>query len=154
MSLHLLFLGVILLAFEAVIPGFGIFGVGGLLCLAGSLYFFLGAGETAAAAVGIMLLLFAAVLYWLVRRGPKSFLGRHLTLHFRSTEAEGYTASGERKELLGKTGTAQTVLRPSGRALIGGQLVDVITDGEFYEPGTRIKVVAVTGGRTVVRKEA
>ena len=55
---------------------------------------------------------------------------------------------------MGKTGVAQTVLRPSGRALIDGQLVDVITDGEFYEPGTKVKVVAVTGGRTVVRKEA
>lgn len=48
---------------------------------------------------------------------------------------------------------AQTVLRPSGRALIDGELVDVITEGEFYEPGTAVRVVAVTGGRTVVRKE-
>ena len=36
---------------------------------------------------------------------------------------------------------------------VDGELVDVITEGEFYEPGTAVRVVAVTGGRTVVRKE-
>lgn len=61
--------------------------------------------------------------------------------------------NADRKDLVGKTGVAQTVLRPSGRALIDGELVDVITEGEFYEPGTAIRVVAATGGRTVVRKE-
>ena len=74
-------------------------------------------------------------------------------LHLRSTAARGYTGQAERKDLLGRKGITQTVLRPSGRALIDGELVDVITEGEFYEPGTAIKVVSVTGGRTVVRKE-
>ncbi len=154
MSVQLFFVGVVLLAIEAAIPGFGIFGISGLLCLLGALYFFLGAGEMAMVAVGSMVLVLALLIFWLISRGPKSILGRHLTLHLRSTEEEGYEAVDKRQDLLGKTGVAQTVLRPSGRVLINGKLVDVITDGEFYEPGTNVKVVAVTGGRTVVRKEA
>ena len=43
MELQLLFLGVVLLLVEGFIPGFGIFGISGILCLLGALYFFLGA---------------------------------------------------------------------------------------------------------------
>lgn len=153
MELQLLFLGVVLLLVEGFIPGFGIFGISGILCLLGALYFFLGATAQAAALVGGVLLGLAVLGFWLIRRGPKSWLGRQVTLHLRSTAAQGYTGNEDRKDLVGKTGVAQTVLRPSGRALIDGELVDVITEGEFYEPGTAIRVVAATGGRTVVRKE-
>lgn len=154
MTTQLLFAGLLFLVIEAFIPGFGVFGSLGILCLLGSLYLYLGATAQAAALVGSILVVLVLAVLWLVRQGPKSWLGHHLTLHLRSTKAQGYTGSEERTDLIGKTGVAQTVLRPSGRALIDGQLVDVITDGEFYEPGTRLKVVAVTGGRTVVRKEA
>ena len=140
MAMQLFFVGVVLLIIEGFIPGFGIFGISGILCLLGSLYFFL-------------LLVLVLLGWWLIRQGPGSWLGRQVTLHLRSTAARGYTGNAERKDLLGKTGVAQTVLRPSGRALIDGELVDVITEGEFYEPGTAVRVVAVTGGRNVVRKE-
>lgn len=154
MTTQLLFAGLLFLVIEAFIPGFGVFGSLGILCLLGSLYLYLGATTQAAALVGCLLIVLVLAVLWLVRRGPKSWLGHHLTLHLRSTKSQGYTGNEERTDLMGKTGVAQTVLRPSGRALIDGQLVDVITDGEFYEPGTKVKVVAVTGGRTVVRKEA
>ena len=52
MELQLLFLGVVLLLVEGFIPGFGIFGISGILCLLGALYFFLGATAQAAALVG------------------------------------------------------------------------------------------------------
>lgn len=154
MTTQLLAAGLLFLVIEAFIPGFGVFGSLGILCLLGSLYLYLGATAQAAALVGGLLVVLVLTVWWLVRRGPKSWLGHHVTLHLRSTKAQGYTSGEERTDLIGKTGVAQTVLRPSGRALIDGQLVDVITDGEFYEPGTKVKVVAVTGGRTVVRKEA
>lgn len=153
MAIQLLAAGLILLAVESFIPGFGIFGISGILCLLGALYLALGATAQAAALVGGLLLMLVVLGWWLVRRGPGSWLGRHVTLHLRSTAARGYTGQVERKDLLGRKGITQTVLRPSGRALIDGELVDVITEGEFYEPGTAIKVVSVTGGRTVVRKE-
>lgn len=153
MAMQMFFVGVVLLIIEGLIPGFGVFGISGILCLLGSLYFILGATAQAAALVGGLLLVLVLLGLWLIRRGPGSWLGRQVTLHLRSTAAQGYTGSQERQDLLGKTGVAQTVLRPSGRALIDGELVDVITEGEFYETGTAVRVVAVTGGRTVVRKE-
>ena len=48
-------------------------------------------------------------------------------------------------------GTALTVLRPTGLAELGERRVDVVTRGEFLEPGSGVEVVEVTGSRVVVR---
>ena len=57
----------------------------------------------------------------------------------------------ENPELVGKTGVAQTNLHPSGMALVNGQRVDVVTEGNLIERGTPIEVIAVEGIRVVVR---
>ena len=54
--------------------------------------------------------------------------------------------------LVGKTGTADSVLRPSGRALINGNIYTVEADNEFVEPGKGIVVTRVRGNRIIVRK--
>ena len=76
------------------------FGISGILCLLGALYFFLGATAQAAALVGGVLLGLAVLGFWLIRRGPKSWLGRQVTLHLRSTAAQGYTGNADRKDLV------------------------------------------------------
>jgi len=55
--------------------------------------------------------------------------------------------------LLGRTGTATTQLTPSGKARFGGELVDVIADGEVISRGAAVVVVAVQGNRVVVRSQ-
>ncbi|MFT5091514.1 MAG: membrane-bound serine protease (ClpP class), partial [Porticoccaceae bacterium] len=57
----------------------------------------------------------------------------------------------ENTSLLSQTGTAFSTLRPSGKAHINGTLVDVVSSGEFIDPGTPIEVVEVAGNRVVVR---
>ena len=54
--------------------------------------------------------------------------------------------------LIGQAGEAFTTLRPSGRARIGGKLVDVVAEGDFLDPGTPIEVVDVAGNRVIVRR--
>lgn len=54
--------------------------------------------------------------------------------------------------LLGQPGVAMTLLRPSGKAQIDGQYVDVISEGEFIPEGTPIEVVECSGKRVVVRR--
>lgn len=56
-------------------------------------------------------------------------------------------------EWLGKTGTVISALRPSGSAQIDGEKVDVISDGEFLLPGTKIKVIKVEGLSVVVTRD-
>jgi membrane-bound serine protease (ClpP class) len=54
--------------------------------------------------------------------------------------------------LVGKQGTAMTVLRPAGKAQLGDEYVDVISDGPFISLGRKIEVVEVSGNRVIVRE--
>jgi len=62
-------------------------------------------------------------------------------------------APGTAHPLLGAVGVAETQLRPAGRAKIGDRHVDVVTEGEYVQPGTRVRVVAVRGAAVIVRPE-
>lgn len=57
----------------------------------------------------------------------------------------------EKKLLIGKEGTAITPLRPAGSALIDGNKVDVVTQGEFILPGTAIIVIDTPANKVLVR---
>ncbi len=54
--------------------------------------------------------------------------------------------------LLGQVGTASSMLRPAGLAKFGDRYVDVVTEGDFIDPGTPIQVVEVEGSRVVVKR--
>ncbi len=51
---------------------------------------------------------------------------------------------------VGEEGVARTILRPAGKAEFGAALVDVVTDGEFLDPGVRVRVTLIEGERVVV----
>jgi len=75
----------------------------------------------------------------------------HFILKKKQTKESGYTSSDERIDLEGSYGVAQTDLRPYGVALINDERVDVTTDGEYIQKGTRVQVVKVKGMNVVVR---
>jgi len=52
---------------------------------------------------------------------------------------------------VGDVGDAEGPLHPAGKARFGAQLVDVVTQGEYLERGTRLEVIERRGNRVVVR---
>lgn len=166
MNIVLFLIGVGLIAAEVfVLPGMGILGIAGLVCLLTALVlsmqkfalpkydFEVNVFARNLITVFGSLLVTTLGLMALVRYLPNTpFLGR-LVLKFRQTPETGYVVeSAEQRSLVGKTGVAQSILRPSGRAEIDGQVLLVVTDGEFIEPGSSIVVAEVSGNRIVVRK--
>jgi membrane-bound serine protease (ClpP class) len=162
-ELLLVAIGLALLAAEVfVTPGFGVAGTLGILALVGGLGLsVIGAGATwsaVLAAVGrVALSMLAAlaaslVLLRLLSRLP---IGQSLVLT-TELEAEQGVASVRESEpaLLGKAGHAISPLRPAGIAVVDGGRVDVVSEGEFIEPGTALEVVRVDGNRVVVRRAA
>jgi membrane-bound serine protease (ClpP class) len=143
----LLIAGLVLMLLETVLPGM-IAGLVGFGCVvAGVVMSYLNHGpRTGNIVLFIVLavLLVAAVLW--IRFFPHSRLGQA----FVTRNSIG-GLDVERPELLHQTGTALTVLRPSGTALIHGRRVDVVTEGALVDPGTPVKVVALEGLRVVVR---
>ena len=53
----------------------------------------------------------------------------------------------------GDTGVALTYLRPSGKAEINDERVDVITENQFLEKGTPVKVIDIRGNRIIVDRK-
>jgi membrane-bound serine protease (ClpP class) len=68
--------------------------------------------------------------------------------------AGGYAPEDEENfaALVGKIGAADSVLRPSGRAVFDGRAYTVEADGEFIESGRGIVVTRVRGNRIIVRR--
>ncbi|MCA8976587.1 MAG: hypothetical protein KDC98_17835, partial [Planctomycetes bacterium] len=52
--------------------------------------------------------------------------------------------------LVGRVGKAATVLHPTGTMQVEDERIDVVTEGEFLEAGTAIRVLYVQGNRVVV----
>ena len=145
----LLLAGFLLLAVEAVlVPGFGFFGIGGLLMIVGGFgvsYFQLGGEVTIALAAGSLAL--GAILLWVSGRA-----GTWRRMVHDGSQA-GTSSQRDRIEGLGgKPGNAVTALRPAGKATIDGVKYDVVAEGGYIEEGAGIEVVRVDGNRVVVRE--
>lgn len=52
---------------------------------------------------------------------------------------------------VGDSGVANSPLRPAGKVAFGDEIVDVITEGEFVEAGSSVRIVQKQGTRVVVR---
>lgn len=64
----------------------------------------------------------------------------------------GDEALGAGRIAVGDAGSALSELRPSGRAMIQGQIVDVMTPGNWLPQGAPVRVIEVAGNRIVVDK--
>lgn len=143
----LLVVGVLLLLAESVLPGM-IAGIVGACCLMGGIvegYVQFGSRTGNTILAGLLIGLVVGFALWL-----KYFPNSRAARLFISQNVVGDLGT-ERPALLHQTGTAFTVLRPAGTALINGKRVDVVTEGGLIERDTPVQVVAVEGMRVVVR---
>jgi membrane-bound serine protease (ClpP class) len=100
------------------------------------------------ASLAIAVLVFAVF----VKRMPSSRLWKKLVLSDASTKERGYVSAPPKQELVGRTGIAETDLRPSGRGSFDGVSQDIVADGAYIVKGSSIIVAAVEGSRVIVRK--
>ncbi len=154
-ALILFTIGVVLLILEIfVVPGFGITGISGILCVSFSIIMTFGGIYSAVHAVAKIITLsvgFLTALYWW---GPKLKLFDKFVLNNNMTTENGFVAvdSTGYEHLNGLEGVAVSPCRPSGKAKIGDERYDVISDGEFIEKGARVTVRKVEGTKITVRQ--
>jgi len=101
-----------------------------------------------AAGIGIL----GAVGIFIVRRLPGSRAMEGVLHQDSQPSWDGYISAPARADLVGKTGVAASELRPVGFADIGGERVDVTTEGEWLPTGTPLLVVKAEAMRVVVRR--
>lgn len=152
--------GVVLLLTEIfVIPGFGVAGISGIILIFLSIFLSLiGSGpfitfesiSMAIIQIAFAIIVALVLIFLLAKYLPKSSLFNRLVLSDAEKAEEGFVSVSEEQTLLGKSGVAVTILRPVGVAEIEGKRVEVVSDGEFIQPGTEIKVIKVEGMRVLV----
>jgi membrane-bound ClpP family serine protease len=168
LALMLFILGLALIALEIfVLPGFAVCGIVGVLCILAALGL-IGVGQIPRSMedwtnfgnqlgyllLGMFLAIVSAIL--IVRYLPHLPFVNQLMLH----PAEGAEEGGEHatlpqeeaQELLGAIGVAATPLRPSGKLQIGDRFLDVVAEGGYILPGTRVQIVEIEGNRIVVKE--
>ena len=153
--------GLALLGIEAfVVPGFGIFGVAGIVAILTGLYMSLLGNIpttpdfTRAGWVLIWAMLLLIGSAWaLIRTLPRSsrLTESGIFLLAKTASAIGYESAEVRSDLVGKHGTAITDLRPAGTALVGDERIDVVSESEWISAGTPVKVLSAEGYRHIVR---
>lgn len=162
-------IGIILLLLELfVIPGFGIAGISGILCVIFGLVLAMLNNDffdftpivipdlnQALLTVFLGLILGTALIIYLVSRiGTKGIFGR-LALAKEQTTDEGYVGvPTERINIVGSEGIATTDLRPAGKIIIDRKHYDAVSQyGDFIEKGTSIIVTKYEATQLYVRKK-
>jgi membrane-bound serine protease (ClpP class) len=153
--------GVLFVAAEVLlIPGFGLFGLLGIAGMAGGIYMsLLGSLPTvqdfsrAGGVLSTTLVLLLVTGWALLRHLPKStrLFQSGIFLGTRTDRAIGYESAERRTDLVGAEGVAATDLRPSGVGIFRDERVDVVSESEWIEEGTPVRVVSAEGYRRVVR---
>jgi len=171
-DLILLVIGIALLGVEIfVIPGFGVVGVLGIICIVVGLLLMLVEkppeelpplpGQFLHALLLLSIAIVASgvalVLMYRFVLPHTPFLGA-LVLTSQQKRNAGYHASegsrlAEPEKLIGRVGVAKSKLRPAGRAIFDGELYDVVTQGDFINPGAEIEIVEVKSNRIMVREK-
>ena len=140
--------GFLVLLAEILIPSFGILTLISLSLLAYSWYHIVTSLPQSVPwflAADILLVPFFLYL------GFKVFKASPLTLKgvVKGTGMEEKYAL--QQSLIGKRGTAETGLRPTGKVMVEGQLIDAVSDGDFIEPERPVEITEISGLKVVVR---
>ena len=166
LDVALVVVGVALLLVEVlVIPGFGVTGIAGIVLMVAGLVLMgqkFGLPRVPGEVdffVKNLLTVFLALLFSLVgffvllRLAPGLPVLRRLVLTAAQT-ADGAHVGAQvaLRDLVGHTGVALTHLRPAGRAEVGDEILDVVSEGEYVNAGEKIEIIQVRGHRVVVRR--
>ena len=148
----LVIVGYVLVVVEMYIPGFGVPGISGLICLAVGLFFLSGGsaltGLIATVAVAALLCLALTIS---IRSAAKGRLAKsRFVLSETSTSPE--SRENDLNYYVGREGVARTILRPAGVADFEGVRLNVLTDGDFIDENTNIVVERVEGNRIFVKR--
>lgn len=157
----LFIVGLILIALEVfVIPGFGIAGISGITLVVAGFFLALidnvnfnfesvSTSDTGRASLTVVIgfVFGTASVVWLSSRIGTKGIFRKVAL---TADLENTTASPVLESLIGKEGIAATVLRPSGKVLLDGQLYDGVSESGFIEKGTPIRVIRFENAQVYV----
>ena len=147
-------IGIGLMVLEAFMPGFGLPGISGIILeVVAVALTWMNHGPMAALGMTLIVLsILAIAISMSLRSAANGKLSRSkLVLNDTESNEAGNRSTEDLDVFLGKEGVTTTVLRPTGMAEFDGVRLNVVSEGEFIQSGTRVQIVRVEGSRILVR---
>jgi membrane-bound serine protease (ClpP class) len=166
-ELVLFFVGIVLIGVEIfAIPGFGVAGISGIILMVTGLtlsmvdnivFKFDGMAGFEAILKSLFIVVISGLVSFILSLylSKKLFTSRtfpHLALNTVQNTMNGFVGveSKIQKELIGKKGIAHTILRPSGKVIIDGEIYDAKSETGYVEKGDPVKVIRDETGQIYV----
>ena len=143
--------GFVLLAVEVAVPGFGVPGISGIICLVVGIFLAADSFQEGVMITLIILALLGIMCVVLLRLMSSGKIKSPIVLKEEQTRTEGYLSSNDLQYLLGRQGTAATDLRPSGIGEFDGVSFVVISEGTYITRGTPLIIAKVQGSKLIVK---
>lgn len=159
LTVTLMVIGLILCLVEAIIPGFGFFGISGIICEIASVvvHALLCKGSAVQVVILVLLLLLLTLLLFLimVRSAKHGILGKTPLVENNTAIPVNYGEKDEEKLkslILGKEGITLTDLHPVGKIRINQDVYEVCSKGSLIQKGEVVKVVDIEDSIIYVSK--
>ncbi|MHC4692743.1 MAG: NfeD family protein [Planctomycetota bacterium] len=169
--------GVVLLLVEIfILPGFGIAGFSGIVCIFAGLFgmlirnapdelpwpqdpiawndFTWGVMGLAGGFIGFVVLAWVLAKYLPRMQFLSGLILLPATAKLGTEMEVNLTTLPESEAVdvnIGDVGKVKSKLRPTGKAQFGDAIVDVVAEGEFLEAGTAVEIIEIHGNRVVVK---
>ncbi|HHY76902.1 MAG TPA: serine protease [Clostridiales bacterium] len=145
-------LGIVLLVIEGIVPGFGLPGIAGVICVIISIIMITSNLYDALLLIISTIAIFVIIIAGLYKLGYGSKYLKFLILDKEQKREEGYTSSNkDYSSYLGKVGVTETPLRPSGVVIIEGNRVNAQSEGNFISKDSKVIVTHVDGMKIIVK---
>lgn len=152
LEVYFLLAGIVLLAIEMVIPGFGIFGIIGIICFTCGSYYLMGGGVYALSIIAGFYIFMCILMLFLLVYLPRDSKWNPFVLWDKQQNSDGYIGNKDLTIFLHQTGITLTALRPAGTAIIDGKRFDVISLGDYISKDTPIRIIKIEGNKIFVEK--
>ena len=153
-TIGLFVLGIIFCAIEMFVPGFGFFGISGIVMIVvGIIVRMICGGDLFMLLYMVLISLVLFILaFWVISRViTKGRLSKTALFHVDAAVPTGNTeGTKDFSHFVGKSGVALTPLRPVGRAEFDNETIDVIARDGFIAANSKVTVVEAEGSRVVV----
>ena len=144
--------GISLLSLELFIPSFGIIGVAGLALTTYSVMDSFSNPQTGFFVIIVTGLAVVITMTIFVKLGFRANLFDSYVLDVRENNTKPAHKTKDLTKLIGCVGVSKSILRPTGRIEIDGEIYDAMARAEFIEKSRVISVIDVKDGHIIVKE--
>lgn len=150
LTIIFLIVGIILLGIELIVPGFGIFGISGIISILISWIMTVSTFKFFGITIVLFEIIFISIgFYMLFKKMKKMQLFGRIILSDSNNKNKKDFANLE--EFIGREGITRTALRPAGDAEFNGITIEVVSDSGYIDNNTRIKVTKFLENKLYVK---